>query len=193
MRTKDENKLFAIFDATVSLTAKVGIAGLKMSLIAKEADIAAGTIYLYYKNKQDLLNAVYANLKSEGIFSVIGRIEHLPIQVQLFRLWEVAFEYHVANNNKSIFIEQFELSPMISPENKILEEDSISYLQKTLEEAKKKGIVKPIDNHIIISLILGFMKHLVVQATKDVLDTNEEVKLLCYSMCWDAIRIINNE
>ncbi|MEO1031212.1 MAG: helix-turn-helix domain-containing protein, partial [Bacteroidota bacterium] len=74
MRTKDENKLMAIFDATVHLTATVGIAGLKMSLIAKEAEIAAGTIYLYYKNKKDLLNAVYKNLKSEGIFSVMGKI-----------------------------------------------------------------------------------------------------------------------
>ncbi|WP_299519270.1 TetR/AcrR family transcriptional regulator [Winogradskyella sp.] len=193
MRTKDENKLMAIFDATVSLTAKVGIAGLKMSLIAKEAEIAAGTIYLYYKNKKDLLNAVYTNLKSEGIFSVIGKIEHLPIQVQLFRLWEVAFEYHVANINKSVFIEQFELSPMISSENKVMEEDSMSYLHKTLEEAKKRGIVKPIDNHIIMSLILGFMKHLAAQATKDSLDTSEDVKHLCYSMCWNAIRENNNE
>ena len=193
MRTKDERKLMAIFDATVNLTAKVGIAGLKMSLIAKEADIAAGTIYLYYKNKKELLNAVYSNLKSEGIFSVIGKIEHLPIQVQLYRLWEVAFEYHVAHNNKSIFIEQFELSPMISSENKTLEEDSISYLHSTLEEAKKRSIVKSIDNHIIISLILGFMKHLAAQATKGILDTSEDVKHLCYAMCWNAIRENDNE
>lgn len=193
MRTKDENKLMAIFDATVHLTATVGIAGLKMSLIAKEAEIAAGTIYLYYKNKKDLLNAVYKNLKSEGIFSVMGKIEHLPIQVQLFRLWEVAFEYHVANNNKAVFIEQFELSPLISLENKTLEEDSMSYLHKTLEEAKKKGIVKPIDNDIIIALILGFMKHLAARATKEVIDANEEVKHLCYAMCWNAIRENDNE
>ena len=193
MRTKDQNKLMAIFDATVRLTARVGIAGLKMSSIAKEAEIAAGTIYLYYKNKQELLNAVYSNLKTEGIFSVMGKIEHLPIQVQLFRLWEVAFEYHVTNVNKSIFIEQFELSPMISVENKTMEIDSMSYLHKTLDEAKKNEIVKPINNHIIISLIIGFMKDLSVQATNGIIDANEEVKHLCYSMCWNAIHKNNNE
>lgn len=193
MRTKDKSKVMAIFDATVNLTAKVGIAGLKMSLIAQEAEIAAGTIYLYYKNKQDLLNAVYTNLKTEGIFSVMGKIEHLPIQVQLFRLWEVAFEYHVSHINKSVFIEQFERSSLISPENKTMEIDSMSYLHKTLDDAKKKGVVKAIDNHIIISMIIGFMKYLSVQATNNIVDINEEVKHLCYSMCWNAIRKINNE
>lgn len=193
MRTKDENKLTAIFDATVSLTAKVGIAGLKMSLIAQEAEVATGTIYLYYKNKKDLLNAVYTNLKSEGIFSVMGKIERLPIEVQLFRLWEVAFEYHVTHNNKSIFMEQFELSPMISSENKTLEAEGLSYLYKALEDAKTKGIVRPINNHIIMSLILGFMKHIAAQATKGILYTNEDMKHLCYSMCWNAIRKNNNE
>ena len=193
MRTKDKNKLASIFDATVNLTAKVGIGGLKMSLIAKEAEVAAGTIYLYYKNKQDLLNAVYTNLKTEGIFSVMGKIEHLPIEVQLFRLWEVAFDYHVSHINKSIFKEQFELSPMISQENLSMEEDSMSYLHRTLDEAKKKGVVKPIDNEIMISLIIGFMKHLSTQSTNKVLDVNEDVKHLCYSMCWDAICTNKNE
>lgn len=193
MRTKDENKLKAIFDATIRLTATVGIAGLKMSLLAKEAEIAAGTIYLYFKNKKDLLNAVYANLKAEGIFSVIGKIEHLPIEVQLFRLWELAYEYYVFNIDKAIFMEQFELSPMISPENKTMEIDSMSYLHKALDEGKKKGIVKPIDNHIIISLIIGFMKDLSVQSTNNIVQTNEEVKHICYSMCWDAIHKNKNE
>lgn len=193
MRTKDEQKLKAIFDATVRLTATIGIAGLKMTLIAKEAKIATGTIYLYYKNKQELLNAVYTNLKSEGIFSVIEKTDHLPVQIQLFKLWEVAFEYQVIHNSKSIFIEQFKLSPLISPENKAMEEDSMLYLHKTIDEAKRCGIVKPIDNAIIISIILGFLKQLAVQATSGVLKINEELMHQCYAICWDAIKKTQNE
>lgn len=188
MRTKDEHKLKAIFDATVRLTATIGIAGLKMTLIAKEAKIATGTIYLYYKNKQELLNAVYAKLKSEGIFSVFEKTDYLPVQIQLFKLWEVAFEYQVINNSKAIFIEQFKLSPLISSKNKAMEEDSMLYLHKTLDEAKRSGIVKPIENAIIIALILGFLKNLAVQATNGMLKTNDEVMHQCYAMCWDAIK-----
>ena len=44
-----------IFDATVRLMAKEGLHHLSMHKLAKEAGIAAGTIYLYFKSKDELL------------------------------------------------------------------------------------------------------------------------------------------
>ncbi|WP_350285287.1 TetR/AcrR family transcriptional regulator [uncultured Croceitalea sp.] len=187
MRVKEDAKLTNIYQATINLTSKVGISGLKMSLIAKEAHIATGTIYLYFKNKNELLNAVYAHLKSEGLGTLMGKIDHLPIHAQLYRLWEIAFEYYVSNHAKSIFMEQFEVSSIISTENKELEEDTIVFLNTTLDKAKAQGIIKNINNHLIVSLILGFLKDLSFKATTAVIESNEEIKHISYSMCWDAI------
>ena len=44
-----------IFDATDRLIAKEGLHHLSMHKLAKEAGIAAGTIYLYFKSKDELL------------------------------------------------------------------------------------------------------------------------------------------
>lgn len=44
-----------IFLATDRLMAKEGLDRLSMHKIAKEANVAAGTIYLYFKNKDELL------------------------------------------------------------------------------------------------------------------------------------------
>ena len=44
-----------IFDATDRLVAKEGLHHLSMHKLAKEAGIAAGTIYLYFKSKDELL------------------------------------------------------------------------------------------------------------------------------------------
>lgn len=44
-----------IFSATDRLMAKEGLNQLSMHKLAKEANIAAGTIYLYFKNKDELL------------------------------------------------------------------------------------------------------------------------------------------
>ena len=44
-----------IFDATDRLMAKEGLHHLSMYKLAKEAGIAAGTIYLYFKSKDELL------------------------------------------------------------------------------------------------------------------------------------------
>lgn len=187
--TKANNKLESIFKATVALTAKVGIAGLKMSTIAEEAQIATGTLYLYFKNKNVLLNAVYNELKTQGVVATIGKIEHLPIHVQLYKLWEIAFDYHVSNHTKSLFMEQFELSSIISAENKALEKNAGNFLNATLNSAKEKGIIKDIDNHIINSLILGFLKDVSIKVSKGVINKDERLKDMTYSMCWDAIKI----
>lgn len=44
-----------IFLATDRLMAKEGLNQLSMHKLAKEANISAGTIYLYFKNKDELL------------------------------------------------------------------------------------------------------------------------------------------
>ncbi len=44
-----------IFSATDRLMAKEGLNQLSMHKLAKEANVAAGTIYLYFKNKDELL------------------------------------------------------------------------------------------------------------------------------------------
>lgn len=186
---KENNKLESIFKATVALTAKVGIAGLKMSEIANEAHIATGTLYLYFKNKNVLLNAVYNRLKTQGFAGVIGKIEHLPTHVQLYKLWEIAFDYLVTNHTKCIFIEQFELSSMMSEENRALEESTGNFLHATLNSAKEKGIVKDIDNDIITALIMGFLKEVAMKVSKGVIHKDQGLKDRSYLMCLDAIKI----
>ena len=187
-KKSEANKLERIFSATLALVSKVGIAGIKMSSIAEEANIATGTVYLYFKNKSELLNALYAKLKREGIFSIMGKIDHLPTHIQLYKLWSIAFEYHVTSHCKSIFMEQFEFSPLISKENIALEEDTILFLNQTLDRAKSEGIIKDLNNHLITSLILGFLRNLAQKYSLDLINITPETKDSAYALCWDAIK-----
>lgn len=51
-----------ILSATESLIAEIGIQNLSMRKIATQADIALGTLYLYFKTKDDLLNKLAYDL-----------------------------------------------------------------------------------------------------------------------------------
>ncbi|HYG56550.1 MAG TPA: TetR/AcrR family transcriptional regulator [Symbiobacteriaceae bacterium] len=55
MSTKGGDKYAAILDAAQAVIAKQGYQGAQISRIAAEAGVAAGTVYLYFKNKPDLL------------------------------------------------------------------------------------------------------------------------------------------
>ena len=57
-RARVEAKESSILDAAEKIFARAGFDGAKVSDIACAASVAEGTVYLYYKNKQDLLAGV---------------------------------------------------------------------------------------------------------------------------------------
>jgi TetR/AcrR family fatty acid metabolism transcriptional regulator len=56
---KDENKHQKIIRAAVKVFAEKGFYNARVSEIAREANVADGTIYLYFKNKDDILISLF--------------------------------------------------------------------------------------------------------------------------------------
>lgn len=52
------NKRDLILDATIRVLREQGLSGLKVETVAKQAEVGKGTVYLYFKDKQDLLKAL---------------------------------------------------------------------------------------------------------------------------------------
>jgi len=50
-----------IIEAAIKVFAKKGFYNAKVSDVAKQAEVADGTIYLYFKNKDDLLISIFEN------------------------------------------------------------------------------------------------------------------------------------
>ncbi|WP_437182684.1 TetR/AcrR family transcriptional regulator [Shouchella shacheensis] len=66
MSKKKGQKYEQIIDAAVIVIAKHGFHQAQVSKIAKEAGVADGTIYLYFKNKEDILTSLFE--KKMGVF-----------------------------------------------------------------------------------------------------------------------------
>ena len=71
-----EEKYQSILDAATEAFAEYGYFSCQVSKIAKLAGVADGTIYLYFKNKQDIL----VNLFSERMGQFIQEIRHELVQ-----------------------------------------------------------------------------------------------------------------
>lgn len=59
MTSKKKEKYALILDAAQKVIAESGFHGSQVSRIAKEAGVADGTIYLYFKNKEDILVSLF--------------------------------------------------------------------------------------------------------------------------------------
>ena len=55
MRTRDENKERIIREKALKMMVKEGLDGFSMQKLAKAADVSPATIYIYFKDKEDLV------------------------------------------------------------------------------------------------------------------------------------------
>ena len=74
-RARIEAKESSILDAAERIFAKAGFDGAKVSDIARAASVAEGTVYLYYKNKQDLLAGVVGRFWTQLTMGAEAAIE----------------------------------------------------------------------------------------------------------------------
>lgn len=65
----------AILDAAMKVFAQRGYSAATIRAIAREANIAQGTIYLYFPSKRDILLALYRSMILESLEEIMARPE----------------------------------------------------------------------------------------------------------------------
>lgn len=71
LKEKDRSKHDQIIESAIKVFARKGFYNAKVSEIAREANVADGTIYLYFKNKDDILISLF----EEKVDLMIQRME----------------------------------------------------------------------------------------------------------------------
>lgn len=161
VKEKKLHKRTAIIEAAIETFAKKGFHKTKISDIARAADVADGTVYLYFDNKDDLLIKSFDELIS-------GKLDELKKMVEgeetfLARL-TMFFDYHVRLFTEKPYIARFmaielrqstefyEKFPDYQPIKRYL-----NYLQELIDEAKKEGSIRDVDTLGLSYLMFGTM------------------------------------
>ncbi|HSF05842.1 MAG TPA: TetR/AcrR family transcriptional regulator [Methylomirabilota bacterium] len=82
---RDPGKPQQIIDAAIRVFARNGYYNSRVSDIAREAGIASGTIYLYFKTKDDILVRLFREKMAEWVAQVRRRIADEPDPVAKIR------------------------------------------------------------------------------------------------------------
>ena len=76
-RRRTDDKRQRILQAAVKVFARKGYHGARVSEIARRADVADGTIYLYFQNKEDILVSLFDEIMSEHLQDKRHQLEGL--------------------------------------------------------------------------------------------------------------------
>jgi len=83
MRVKEGNKERDIIVAAVKIFASMGYHNAKISKIAETAGVATGSVYVYFKNKEDVLLKIFSDLWNKMYDELDEKIPSLiPLQAR---------------------------------------------------------------------------------------------------------------
>ncbi|MFQ3542562.1 TetR/AcrR family transcriptional regulator [Halobacillus rhizosphaerae] len=106
---KNKPKYKQIIDAAVEVIAENGYHSSQVSKIAKKAGVADGTIYLYFKNKEDILVSLFQDKMGQFIEKIEQETNaRQTAEEKLLKLVETHFEQLSADHHLAI-VTQLEL------------------------------------------------------------------------------------
>ncbi|MCP4214174.1 MAG: TetR/AcrR family transcriptional regulator, partial [bacterium] len=113
------------------------------SKIAKEAGVGMGTIYNYFKSKEELVNALYLQIKkNEADYMMEGCKTDLPVRRKFAFFWRRIFQYNITHPMEFRFLEYLHFCPMIAEESKRQGAAYFAQLAAVYEEGQAHDIMK---------------------------------------------------
>ncbi|MCC6621973.1 MAG: TetR/AcrR family transcriptional regulator [Deltaproteobacteria bacterium] len=167
MTPNPPDKRRRILDAAVTVFAQNGFYNAKVSQIAKEAGVADGTIYLYFKNKEDILIQVFIDSMDEILRrqeDAVGLIED-PVE-RLVIFTRVHFE-SVAESRalaEVITVELRQSSKFMRNTDMKPFGRYLGIIRRIVDDGSRTGTFAPaLDSRIIARAIFGAIDELALE------------------------------
>lgn len=157
MRKKDDEKQNSIKKAVISSILKEGLHGTSMSKIAKEAGVSPATVYIYYQNKEIMLQDIYREY-SEDIFSyLLAKTNKDMNGKELIEILIKSYYIYIKDNEEIFnFVEQFSSCPVLS--NNCAVKKGIFDLYNFFDELKEREVIKNFSNDNLAAIIFSTVK-----------------------------------
>jgi TetR/AcrR family fatty acid metabolism transcriptional regulator len=156
-RNGASGKRESILRAATSVFARNGYFNSKVADIAREAEVADGTVYLYFKSKEEILHSIFDQNMAEAIASGRVLIEKLldPSEklrrialLHLERLGadrDLAVVFQVELRGSTKFMREFSAAGFAA---------YLTLLRQTFEEGQRSGVFRKNLNAKLVSKIL---------------------------------------
>jgi AcrR family transcriptional regulator len=118
-RPRSEGKRNAILEAATRLFAERGLTDAPTSEISKQAGVAEGTLFTYFKTKDDLINALYREHKLELADAMMSDFPRKKnVRTRLRHVWDRYLNWGIANPKQRKVLAQLTVSEVLTKESK---------------------------------------------------------------------------
>jgi TetR/AcrR family fatty acid metabolism transcriptional regulator len=160
-RERSNGKYEAILRAAIKVFASNGFFNSKVSDVAAEAGVADGTVYLYFKNKDDILVSIFNNYMENALAQGRARLAAIDDPVEklhsiihahldgLGRDRDLAIVFQVELRSSTKFMEQFSATKV---------SEYLELIRSVIEEGQRKGAFRrKLNTQIAAKALFGML------------------------------------
>ena len=186
---KSIDKRNALIKATIELVNNNGFHATPMSKIAKMANVSPATIYLYFENKQDLVNKTYIEVKAEYTnYAFKTYKENMSVEAGFELIWKRIADFKLNDCENATFLAQCDNTPMIDERSR---QEGIKHLQPLLDlwaRGKKEGIIKPISDYLLYAYSINPLSFLMISQKRGAFQLDKSLLEEAYQSAWSSIK-----
>jgi AcrR family transcriptional regulator len=137
MRIRDESKVESILDKAMSMVVREGFDGLSMQKLAKAASVSPATIYIYFKDRDDLLLHLYRREREKFFAFLFHDFDpEMDFATGLTIQWKNRAKYVIDNSDEAHFMEHFAFTPLYArcrnEKNPVFKQGMKRFLEKAI-------------------------------------------------------------
>jgi TetR/AcrR family transcriptional repressor of multidrug resistance operon len=177
MRVRDENKESAIREKAMEMIVREGFDGLSMQKLAKAAGVSPATIYIYYKNREDMVHQLFRQAQEEFAAMALKNFDpEATLEEGLWRQWKNRLDFILKYPTYFQFFEQFRNSNLINHQSVDMTEFRQN-MKRFVKNAIKRGELKKMEPEIFWALAYGSFYALIKFHLQEKKMMNENFKL----------------
>ncbi|MBM7456184.1 TetR/AcrR family transcriptional repressor of multidrug resistance operon [Oceanisphaera litoralis] len=178
-----------ILAAAETLIAHCGFQGMSMQLVAKHANVATGTIYRYFADKETLLRCLHEERMLEVSTAILQDVDTTePGHAQFRQLWLNTLHYLQASPDSLCYRIQYEASPLFDrEEERQMNERYFQPLFEFFERGRETGLFRDIPAELLAFLALENLMLLSQKCTKGGIELDEALYQQLLDASWNAI------
>ena len=172
--------------SALELFTSKGFDNTSTASITKNAGVATGTLFTYFKNKEELINELYLSTKKEAMELFLPLFEMKKLSEETVnRIWFNSINWGLSYPCKLKFIQQYSTSPYITKLPN--EDDEDSKWEDLFQNSKDSQIVKDLPIDFLIEAFVSHIYFTIRYMIKNDIRDEELVNAL-FPTLWDMIR-----
>lgn len=179
-----------ILKTAIRLFIEKGIHNTPTSVIAKEAEVATGTLFHYFKNKEALIDAVYLDSKMSMINAIThGLNKEDNIISTTKKMFLNSLKWSIENPERVHFYQTYGNSGFITSLTKAEGQEKLDFLNHFLIEGQQQGYIKQLPVDILFNAVYGIMAQMMkfFSLNPEIIKDQDYVED-AFTLLWDSIK-----